>query len=57
MKSYNNNLEWIPFNRLIDIKPVRGFASVYSATWLDRKPEVGRKKERSAPITVAFKKT
>jgi len=58
MKGYNNNLEWIPFDRLTDIKPIGegGFSNVYSATWLDGKPEWKREKERSAPITVALKK-
>ncbi len=43
---------------LIDIKPIGegGFANVYSAKWLDGYPELNRKKERSAPITVALKK-
>jgi len=57
-KNYYNNLEWISFDRLIDIKPIGegGFASICSATWLNGKPEIGRKKKRSVPITVAFKK-
>src|SRR6266540_2877422 len=44
-KDYHINLEWIPFDRLIDIKPIGegGFASVYSATWLDGKPKGKRK--------------
>ena len=56
--SYYESLEWISFDRLADIKPIGegGFANVYSATWLDGKPELNRKKERSAPITVALKK-
>ena len=57
-KGYNNNLEWIPFDRLTDIKPIGegGFANVYSAVWLDGEAELKSKKERSAPITVALKK-
>ena len=35
--SYEDVIEWIPFNRLSDVKEVGkgGFGSVYSATWLD----------------------
>ena len=56
--SYNINLEWIPFDRLIDIKPIGegGFANVYSATWLDGNPKLHREKRRSTPITVVLKK-
>ena len=52
---YYNHLEWIPFDRLIDIKPIGegGFANVYSATWLDGKPEFYRKK-RQTNLTEAF---
>src|ERR1044071_1126304 len=57
-KHYSKNLEWIPFDRLNDIKPIGegGFANVYSATWLDGEPEYHREKRRSSPITVALKK-
>src|SRR6266498_637246 len=57
-KDYYDNLGWIPFDRLIDIKPIGGggFANVYSATWLDGEPEWNRSKIRFAPITVALKK-
>ena len=56
--SYWFNLEWIPFDRLIDIKPIGegGFANVYSATWLDGESKFHRKKRRSTYITVALKK-
>ena len=55
---YYNHLEWIPFDRLKDIKPIGegGFANVYSATWLDGKPETHREKRRTTPIMVALKK-
>ena len=35
--SYENTIEWIPFDKLSDIKEIGkgGFGSVYSATWLD----------------------
>ena len=38
--NYYNNLEWIPYDRLKDIKPIGegGFANIFSATWLDGKP-------------------
>ncbi|RIB30806.1 hypothetical protein C2G38_2052591, partial [Gigaspora rosea] len=34
---YENVIEWIPFDRLSDVKEIGkgGFGSVYSATWLD----------------------
>ncbi|RIB28241.1 hypothetical protein C2G38_2059899, partial [Gigaspora rosea] len=35
--SYNYMIEWIPFDRLSDVKEIGkgGFGSVYSSTWLD----------------------
>ncbi|RIB24599.1 hypothetical protein C2G38_2069612, partial [Gigaspora rosea] len=35
--SYDDMIEWIPFDRLSDVKEIGkgGFGSVYSATWLD----------------------
>ena len=59
--SYDDNLEWIPYDRLQDIKPIGegGFANIYSATWLDGEPEVNyenKTKKRSKPFTVALKK-
>src|SRR5919205_4149227 len=40
VKHYGDNLEWIPYDRFQDIKPIGegGFANIYSATWLDGKP-------------------
>src|SRR5436305_14773328 len=37
---YDENLEWIPYDRFQDIKSIGegGFANIYSATWLDGKP-------------------
>jgi hypothetical protein len=55
--SYYNNLEWIPYDRLQNIKPIGegGFANIFSATWLDGKqnPILDR---TTAPIRVALKK-
>ena len=57
-KHYYNNLEWIPYDRFQDIKSIGegGFASIYSATWLDGKPYGTTTKERTNPIKVALKK-
>ncbi|PKC55501.1 hypothetical protein RhiirA1_475496, partial [Rhizophagus irregularis] len=49
--------QWIPYDRLQDIKPIGkgGYAVIYSATWLDGEPnELHR--ERIGPITVELKK-
>src|SRR5581483_10867640 len=56
---YGNNLEWIPYDRFQDIKPIGegGFANIYSATWLDGKPlAIKEGKTRTEPVTVALKK-
>ena len=56
---YDDNLEWIPYDRFQDIKSIGegGFASIFSATWLDGMPISGTKiKKRSKPIKVALKK-
>src|SRR6266487_6421068 len=58
---YYNNLEWIPYDRFQDIKSIGegGFASIYSATWLDGKQILSKNditKKRSKPIKVALKK-
>src|SRR5436305_15336686 len=47
---YNLNLEWIPY-RFQDIKSIGegGFASIYSATWLDGMPIWDKKKKRTKP--------
>ena len=57
-RNYYNNLEWIPYDRFQDIKSIGegGFASIYSATWLDGEPYGETKKMRSLPIKVALKK-
>ena len=57
-RDYNNNLEWIPFDRFQDIKSIGegGFASIYSATWLDGEPILDKIKKHSKPIIVALKK-
>jgi hypothetical protein len=57
-RDYGDNTEWIPFERLKDIKPIGegGFATIYSATWLDGIPEYLSKKRRSEPQIVALKK-
>ncbi|RGB38529.1 kinase-like domain-containing protein [Rhizophagus diaphanus] len=57
-REYVNNTEWIPFERLKDIKPIGegGFATIYSATWLDGIPLYSFKKRRSEPQIVALKK-
>ena len=56
---YDDNLEWIPYDRFQDIKSIGegGFASIYSATWLDGEPDiVATTKIRTKPIRVALKK-
>ena len=58
-EDYYYNLEWIHYDRFQDIKSIGegGFASIYSATWLDGKPKIGETtKKRSKPIKVALKK-
>ncbi|RIB30479.1 hypothetical protein C2G38_151016 [Gigaspora rosea] len=42
VKAYEDAIEWIPFNRLSNIKEIGkgGFGSVYSALWLDGKRKV-----------------
>ncbi|GBB83208.1 hypothetical protein RclHR1_00100012 [Rhizophagus clarus] len=57
-RDYGNNTEWIPFDRLKDIKPIGegGFAEIYSATWLDGIPDYSSKKRRTGPQIVALKK-
>src|SRR3954463_7550531 len=57
-RSYNNNLEWIPYDRFQDIKSIGEgrFANVLSATWLDGEPIYSRTKMRTDPIRVALKK-
>src|SRR5947209_12669964 len=49
---YYQNLEWIPYDRFQDIKPIGegGFANIYSATWLDGKPTGINREERLGPI-------
>src|SRR5581483_5467285 len=57
-------LEWVPFDRFEDIKPIGegGFAKVYSAKWIDgkalyKKQDNGTwKKLDPEPITVALKR-
>ena len=56
---YDNNLEWIPYDRFQDIKPIGegGFANIFSATCLDGAPiPLERSKVRTSSITVALKK-
>src|SRR5438045_5209553 len=55
---YDYNLEWIPYDRFQDIKSIGegGFASIYSATWLDGKPYGASTKKRTKPNIVALKK-
>ena len=58
-EDYNNNLEWIPFDRFQDIKSIGegGFANIYSATWSEGKPiKYETTKRRTGPIKVALKK-
>src|SRR6266480_3068881 len=56
-RRYDENLEWIPYDRFQDIKSIGegGFASIYSATWLDGEPVFDKTKKRSKPIKVALK--
>ena len=55
---YDAHLEWIPYDRLQNIKPIGegGFAKIFSATWLDGKLILDRTKKRTVPIRVALKK-
>jgi len=71
-KLYNNVLgnnyplflEWVPFDRFEDIKPIGegGFAKVYSAKWIDGRAKYTKrsdgtwKKRYSSPINVALKR-
>ena len=57
-KNYSDNLEWIPYGRFQNIKPIceGGFASIFSATWLDGKENTGNTKMCTRPISVALKK-
>src|ERR1044072_9848772 len=55
-KHYDNNLEWIPYDRFQDIKSIGegGFANIFSATWLDGEPTISEEtKKRSGPMMVA----
>src|ERR1051325_10665811 len=55
-KHYYYVLEWIPYDRFQDIKPIGegGFANIFSATWLDGKPFSIERKSRTGPVTVAL---
>ena len=55
-KHYNEYLEWIPYDRFQDIKPIGegGIANNYSATWLDGAPIFSY--DRTGPVTAALKK-
>jgi len=56
---YDDNLEWIPYDRFQDIKSIGegGFANIYSATWLDGGPiNYETTKRRTGPIKAALKK-
>ena len=58
-KSYKYVLEWIPYDRFQDIKPIGegGFANIYSATWSDGEPYSKKgSKIRTEPVTIALKK-
>ena len=58
-KHYDNNLEWISYDRFQDIKSIGegGFANIFSATWLDGEPIFDKTtKKRSELIRVALKK-
>ena len=56
-------LEWIPFNRFIDIKQIGkgAFSKVYSAIWIDGKSRYSKQndgnwvKSDSGPMKVALK--
>ncbi|EXX73523.1 Cdc15p [Rhizophagus irregularis DAOM 197198w] len=55
---YYDNLEWIPFNRFDNIKPIGegGFSIIYSAIWREGAPKYDKEKARTGPIIVALKK-
>ena len=56
---YFKHLEWILYDRFQDIKSIGegGFANIFSATWLDGRPEYFKPtKQRTEPIRVALKK-
>ncbi|RIB20469.1 kinase-like domain-containing protein [Gigaspora rosea] len=57
-RAYEDAIEWIPFNRLSDVKEIGkgGFGFVYSATWLDGVRKVNSyKRSRKPSSTVALK--
>ena len=62
--SYPLFLEWVPFDRFEDIKPIGegGFAKVYSAKWIDGPAKYSKqddgtwKKLDPKPINVALKR-
>ena len=56
-EDYYDNLEWIPSDRLDEIKPIGegGFSKIYSAKWLEGAPKFDKKKTRTGPINVALK--
>ena len=58
IERYADILEWIPYDRFQDIKPIGegGFANIFSATWLDGEPIYDVVKRRTGPVTVALKK-
>src|SRR2546421_10213098 len=53
-RHYDDNLEWIPYDRFQELKPIGegGFAKIYSAIWLNG----DNRKKRTGPIKVALKK-
>ncbi|GBB99984.1 hypothetical protein RclHR1_00370025 [Rhizophagus clarus] len=55
---YYDNLEWIPYNKFSNVKLIGegGFSKIYSATWSEGAPKYDKKKARTSPIEVAFKK-
>ncbi|GBB99987.1 hypothetical protein RclHR1_00370028 [Rhizophagus clarus] len=55
---YYDNLEWIPYNKFSDIKPIGegGFSKIYYAIWLEGAPTFDKNKSRTGPIDVALKK-
>jgi hypothetical protein len=55
---YYDNLEWIPYDKFKHVRTIGegGFSIIYSATWVQGAPKYDKKKARTSPIKVAFKK-
>ncbi len=63
-EDYDSLLEWVPFDRFMDIEQIGegGFAKIYTAIWIDGKSKFHKqdneswKKRKSRPMEVVLKK-